>query len=276
MTREAVRQWHVSRTQSVAHTLALMDRDGLFNTPQDRGRSSTLGGNAATAVSPKRSELKLTRSRSMPQQGSGRHEIIQDMDTRDSENRRGCLGEDRPSSGVGDERRPKSEAPDEKSAKLHTPAVQQPIREAPRTDADRLMQTGHKAQGMASQESPQLNPSSPRVATEQARAEAMASQGNVGRQGGSSNRQVSDAASMSGRAYARAPSLDMQRHSDSGAVSGNGSVIIHNVPASVGGNGIHGSMVATEQLPQVQQLMRQPESSAREEPPISVSRQDVP
>lgn len=272
MTREAVRQWHVSRTQSVAHTLALMDRDGLFNKPQDRSRSSTLGGNAATAVSLQRDRLKLTRSQSMPQQGSGRHETAPDMDVRDSEKRLGCHGADKPSPRTGHQHRPKSGATDDKSSQLDTQAVQQPTVAAPHTDAHRSVQTGHEVCRKTVEDRPQLNLSSLGAATQEVGTAAMASRG---RQAGSLNRQVSDAASMSGRAYARAPSSDMHQHSDSGAVSGNGSVIIHNVPASVGGNALTEAVVSSEHLPQELHLPRQAESSAREDPQSSVSRQDI-
>lgn len=252
MTREAVRQWHMSRTQSVAQTLALMDRDGLFNTPQERSRSSTLGGNAAAPMSIRRNQdmLKLTRSRSMPQQGSGRHGTTQDMDRLDHDN--DCTVD---APGVQpDPKTSQTTSIDVKPGGAASREVQQQNFNAHGKAADNLMENIQEV-GRQPKTNGQLQTIAD-VTNGESMAENIENTAMVARRQGSLSRQVSDAASISGRAYARAPSSDIQRRSESGAVSGNGSVIINHFAASMGCSALSDSLMASDQPPKVMAALR--------------------
>lgn len=236
MTKESVRQWQMSRTQSVAHTLALMDRDGLFKVLNERGRSTTVGGNVEPAVTTIRS---VTRSRSMPQHGSGRYTAGQDAGIPSTQGSPESCKVGVHAEAPGSASTPSKDQPARQPQRLlhgsvaraaATPSAKQQVDNTKGQDAAAYERTTRSANGKAAVDGGQLCERAPVKVKDDAGSTFV----EVPRK--SSGRQISETASISGRAYARAPSCDAPVLSEVGAVSGNGSVIIHNVGVALGGN----------------------------------------
>eukprot|EP00892_Ulva_mutabilis_P007608 jgi/Ulvmu1/5219/UM022_0012.1 len=274
MTRETVRQWQMSRTQSVAHTLALMDRDGLFNVPSERGRSVTVtdnGGKSGTSKS-KRDGLKITRSKSMSHHGSGRLDTIGDGDA--AKGHKASVGSTGAKDSTHTAARPFQQSPAHGSSvqpKAGKPQTADHANDAQgRSDlasAKVVDKLAVGSQGIVTMQKPS-NSAESAVSNEDESVIASVPP-KLDKSMNTLGRQVSEAASMSGRAYARAPSSDAPRHSQAGPASGNGSVIIHTGPAVCDSD-------ATERPLDIRQLLQPAQAHAAEHGQSSISGQDAP